>query len=78
MFKGSDMLFWETDETQEGYFNDGASNPGEGLTKRHVEGAMFGYFDGHAEYLKWKKWNQLLQERTPNSLWCYPKSLNGR
>jgi prepilin-type processing-associated H-X9-DG protein len=78
MFKGSDMLFWETDEKEDKYFNDGASDPGEGLTKRHVDGAMFGYFDGHAEYLKWKKWNQLLQEPNPNSLWCYPKSLNGR
>ena len=78
MFKGSDMLFWESDETDEGYFNDGASNPGEGLTKRHVDGALFGYFDGHADYLKWKKWNQLLQDPNPNNLWCYPKSRNGR
>ena len=78
MFKGSDMLFWESDETQENYFNDGASNPGEGLTKRHVDGAMFGYFDGHATYLKWRRWNLLLQDQTPNELWCYPKSSNGR
>jgi len=80
MFKGSDMLFWESDEADasQNYFNDGASNPGEGLTKRHVDGALFGYFDGHADYIKWKKWNQLLQDQTPNNLWCYPKSRNGR
>ena len=79
-FKGSDMLFWESDETwsQDDYFNDGASNPGEGLTKRHMDGAMFGYFDGHATYLKWKKWDQLLKDPNPNELWCYPKSSNGR
>ncbi|NOS70840.1 MAG: prepilin-type N-terminal cleavage/methylation domain-containing protein [Verrucomicrobia bacterium] len=80
MFKGTDMLFWESDETDREHdnFNDGASNPGEGLTQRHVDGAMFGYFDGHAEYLKWKKWKQLLTDPNPNSLWCYPKSLTGQ
>ena len=77
-FKGSDMLFWESDERDDGYFNDGASNPAEGLTERHVYGAMFGYFDGHADYIKWKKWTQLLAEPNKNSLWCYPKSSNGR
>jgi len=78
MFKGSDMLFWESDERDDGYFNDGASNPGEGLTERHVFGAMFGYFDGHSDYVKKKKWAQLLSDPNPNNLWCYPKSSNGR
>ena len=78
MFKGSDMLFWESDETDSGNFNDGASNPSEGLTQRHVYGAMFGYFDGHAEYVKWKKWAQLIADPDKNSLWCYPLSSNGR
>jgi prepilin-type N-terminal cleavage/methylation domain-containing protein len=78
MFKGSDMLFWESDETDDSNFNDGASSPSEGLTQRHVYGAMFGYFDGHADYIKWKKWTQLLADPNPNSLWCYPNSSNGR
>jgi len=78
MFKGSDMLFWESDETDDGNFNDGASNPSEGLTQRHNTGAMFGYFDGHAEYVRWKKWTQMLADPNKNSLWCYPKSANGR
>ncbi len=77
-FKGTDMLFWESDETDDGNFNDGASNPSEGLTQRHSTGAMFGFFDGHAEYVKWKKWTQLLADPGKNSLWCYPKSSNGR
>ena len=78
MFKGSDMLFWESDETDSGNFNDGASRPSEGLTDRHIDGAMFGYFDGHADYVKKKKWAQLLADQNKNNLWCYPKSRNGR
>ena len=41
-FKATDMLFWETDENDPGYFNDGASDPSEGLTKRHAIGAIIG------------------------------------
>jgi len=77
-FKGTDMLFWESDETDDGNFNDGSSNPGEGLTQRHVSGAMFGFFDGHAEYVKWKRWAQLIADTGKNNLWCYPNSPNGR
>lgn len=77
-FKGTDMLFWESDERDDGNFNDGASNPSEGLTQRHVFGAMFGYFDGHADYVKWKRWTQLIADPAKNSLWCYPGSVNGR
>ena len=77
-FKGSDMLFWESDERDSGYFNDGASNPAEGLTERHVSGAIFGMFDGHAEYVKWRRWAQLIADPGRNSLWCYPNSPNGR
>jgi prepilin-type N-terminal cleavage/methylation domain-containing protein/prepilin-type processing-associated H-X9-DG protein len=77
-FKGTDMLFWESDEKNSGYFNDGASNPSEGLTQRHVYGAMYGFFDGHAEYVKWDKWAKLIADPSKNSLWCYPNSANGR
>lgn len=77
-FKSTDMLFWESDETDSGNFNDGASRPSEGLTQRHVYGALFGYFDGHAEYVKWKKWTQLVADPYKNSLWCYPSSVTGR
>src|SRR5262249_40702178 len=35
-FKPTDMLFWETDENAPSYFNDGASQPDEGLTRRHA------------------------------------------
>lgn len=80
-FKGSDMLLWETDEGYPAdYFNDGASSPNEGLTARHVIGAVMGLFDGHAEYLKSNKWYQMVfKDPGRNDLWCWPgNSQTGR
>jgi prepilin-type N-terminal cleavage/methylation domain-containing protein len=77
-FLPTDMLFWETDEHDPGYFNDGASDPSEGFSKRHTIGAIIGLFGGHVQYLKWKKYYQMLAEPNRNSLWCYPKSADGR
>jgi prepilin-type N-terminal cleavage/methylation domain-containing protein len=77
-FQPTDMLFWETDENDPGYFNDGASTPAEGFSKRHSFGAIVGIMDGHVEFLKWKKYYAILADPNRNSLWCYPKSKNGR
>ena len=77
-FQPGDMLLWETDETVDNYFNDGASNPSEGLTKRHNQGVILGMLDGHVEFIKWRKYNQLLLEPFKNNLWCYPGSALGR
>lgn len=77
-FQATDMLFWETDENEPSYFNDGSSSPSEGFSKRHNTGAVVGLMGGHFEYLKWKKYYALLAEPTRNSLWCFPNSKNGR
>ncbi len=77
-FEPGDMLFWETDEKDPGYFNDGSSSPSEGFSKRHNTGATVGLMDGHYEYLKLKRYYQLLAENSRNSLWCFPNSKNGR
>ncbi len=77
-FKGTDMLLWEPDETQSGYFNDGSSRPSEGFSKRHSLGAIVGLFDGHVQFLKWDAYYKILADPTKNSLWCYPKSADGR
>lgn len=74
----TDMLFWETDENDPGYFNDGASEPAEGFSKRHAFGALIGLMDGHVDFVKWKKYYELLADPNRNSLWCYPKSRDGR
>ena len=77
-FKATDMLFWETDERDPGYFNDGASDPSEGFSKRHTSGAIIGLFGGHVQFVKWDKYSQLLRDRNKNELWCYPNSPSGR
>ena len=77
-FRPTDMLFWETDENDPGYFNDGASRPSEGFSKRHVSGAIVGLFGGHVEFIKWNKYYQILADPMKNSLWCYPNSADGR
>ncbi len=77
-FQPTDMIFWETDEKDPGYFNDGSSSPGEGFSKRHSTGAIVGLMGGHFEYLKWKKYYQLLADPNRNSLWCFPNSKTGR
>ena len=78
LFKPTDMLFWEPDESNQDYFNDGCSDPSEGLTKRHGIGAILGIMDGHVEFIKWAKYYQLVADPVRNSLWCYPGSFNGR
>jgi prepilin-type N-terminal cleavage/methylation domain-containing protein len=78
LFRATDMLLWESDEKDPDYFNDGASRPDEGFSRRHVSGAVVGLFDGHVQFIKWKMYYQILSESTRNSLWCYPRSPSGR
>jgi len=77
-FKPTDMLLWETDETDSGNFNDGASSPREGFSKRHAQGAIIGLFGGHVQFLKWDRYFKILADTGKNELWCYPKSRDGR
>jgi prepilin-type N-terminal cleavage/methylation domain-containing protein len=77
-FQATDMLFWESDDTDPGNFNDGSSSPDEGWTTRHAGGAVIGLMDGHIDYVKAAKYAQLVTDRNRNSLWCYPDSPNGR
>jgi hypothetical protein len=77
-FNSQSMILWETDETRADYFNDGGSTPEEGLTRRHSDGAIIGIIDGHAEFVKWNRYNQLLQDPNKNVLWCFPGTENGR
>jgi prepilin-type N-terminal cleavage/methylation domain-containing protein len=76
MFKPTDMLFYEPDAEatgSEAFFNDAASKPSEGtITKRHGDGAVIGIMDGHVEFVRWKKYYDLVNDRYKNSLWCYP------
>ena len=70
--------FWETDETEPFYFNDGANYPPEGVSGRHLQGGIQAVFDGSANYIKLNTWYEQVQETNANRLWCYPNSPDGR
>jgi hypothetical protein len=72
------VVFWETDETEPSYFNDGASFPKEGVSARHLQGAINGAFDGSVSYIKFNQWYEEVDQTNKNQLWCYPNSQDGR
>lgn len=74
----TDCAFWETDETEPYYFNDGANYPPEGVSGRHLQGGIQAAFDGSVSYVKLEKWYQEVAETNRNRLWCYPGSPDGR
>ena len=72
------VVLWETDELEPRYFNDGASFPREGVSARHLRGAVNGAFDGSVGYIKFDTWYAQAAQTNKNQLWCYPDSPNGR
>jgi len=72
-----DCAFWETDETEPYYFNDGANWPGEGVSPRHLQGGIQALFDGSANYVKLKDWYADVADTNKNRLWCYPNTADG-
>jgi prepilin-type N-terminal cleavage/methylation domain-containing protein len=74
----SDVIFWETDETQPFYFNDGANYPKEGVSRRHNQGGIYSAADGSAGFIKFVDWYAEVADPNKNRLWCYPGSPNGR
>jgi prepilin-type N-terminal cleavage/methylation domain-containing protein len=77
-FRPEDCAFWETDETEPYYFNDGANYPPEGVSARHQQGGIQGVFDGSANYIKLVDWYAQVVETNRNRLWCYPNTPDGR
>jgi prepilin-type N-terminal cleavage/methylation domain-containing protein len=73
-----DCAFWETDETEPYNFNDGANFPPEGVSGRHLQGAVQAAFDGSASYIKLASWYQDVADPSRNRLWCYPRTTDGR
>lgn len=70
--------FWETDENDPQYFNDGANYPPEGVSGRHLAGGVQALFDASVSYVKTNIWYQDVASPEKNRLWCYPESANGR
>ena len=85
MFKPSNILQWENDETQISYWNDFSNFPLEGnnggaptFSKRHGSAAQIGRFDGSAARVLMADINTWAHgTNAPNDLWCKPTSANG-
>jgi prepilin-type N-terminal cleavage/methylation domain-containing protein len=73
----TDCAFWETDEADPFYFNDGANFPGEGVSARHNQGAIQAAFDTSVSYVLLKDWYNDVDEPGKNRLWCYPGREDG-
>jgi prepilin-type N-terminal cleavage/methylation domain-containing protein len=74
-----DCAFWETDETEPAYFNDGANYPPEGVSGRHAAGGIQAAMDGSVSYIKLVQWYQSdMTSTNRNRLWCNPNSPDGR
>jgi prepilin-type N-terminal cleavage/methylation domain-containing protein len=76
--QSEDCAFWETDQTEPYYFNDGANYPAEGVSGRHLQGGIQAVFDGSANYIKTNIWYEQVTDTNRNRLWCYPGSPDGR
>jgi hypothetical protein len=72
------VLYWETDEQEPGFFNDGASRPDEGVSARHDVGALCATFGGAVYYTKFGEWYREVLSTNKSRLWCYPESPDGR
>jgi prepilin-type N-terminal cleavage/methylation domain-containing protein len=78
-FSPNDILQWEQDEKEETfYFNDCANRPDELLSRRHGKIGPVGLFDGSAQQIKCKEFEDLALAPTANRLWCRPDSSTGR
>ncbi len=71
-FKSHYMLFWEPDKG----FNDVASKPDEGISRRHNGGLVMGMFGGQVEFIKYELYVRELANR-PGRLWCNPGKVTG-
>jgi prepilin-type N-terminal cleavage/methylation domain-containing protein len=84
-FKVDDILLWEPDQNDPpianstgaaSYFNDGGSNPGEGIGTQHGgKGATIGMFGGGVQFIRYADFYRLANAPHPpnNRLWCSPQ-----
>jgi type II secretory pathway component PulJ len=64
----TDCAFWETDETEPYYFNDGANWPGEGVSGRHYQGGIQAAFDSSVNYVRLVDWYNDVADKNKNRL----------
>jgi len=81
-FQSDYMLFWEADEAQPSNWDNVASRPDEGVTRRHSIGSVMGMFGGQTEFMNF---NNYAREAgiggypgtRPGRFWCNPGSRTG-
>ena len=78
-FKSTDILLWEANEQDSGTFNDGASFPDEGVSRRHGgRGLTVGCFGGSVEFMTYVAYYKEEALLARNRLWCAPDTTDGR
>jgi prepilin-type N-terminal cleavage/methylation domain-containing protein len=77
-FRPDAIILWQALESNPADWNDGASDPGEGITKLHSLGTSVGVVDGSVEYIKTLKFYAEADIPIKNRLWCSPGSADGR
>jgi prepilin-type N-terminal cleavage/methylation domain-containing protein len=78
-FRQDAIIFWQPLETNPGDWNDGSSQPLEGITKLHSVGTSLGVVDGHVEYMQTVKFYvEANITGKPSRVWCNPGTVDGR
>lgn len=81
-FKPHYMIYWESDERQPSYYDNVASEPDEGGSRRHGGGIVMGMFGGQTEYIKYSKYAVEAgldghRGERPGRMWCNPGQPTG-
>lgn len=76
-FIGEAIMFWEADEMQPFYYNDGSNFPHEGISLRHGRGAHVAGINGNVEIISQQEYARELV-RSPGRLWNNYKTPDGR
>jgi len=82
LFKPDAMLYWEADEKQPSNWDNVASQPSEGVTRRHGDGCIMGMFGGQIEFIKFEQYAREAgiggyPGHRPGRFWCNPGSPRG-
>lgn len=75
-FRPDAIMFWEADERQFAFYNDGSNYPYEGISLRHGKGAHIAGIDGHVEAIAEFDYEEELEQR-PGRFWNNPQSETG-
>lgn len=75
-FRNDAIILWPANEKSAGDFNDGSSEPNEGISRIHNNGLVVGTVGGSAEYMKYKAFEAEVG-RMPGRLWNVPNSRDG-